>query len=206
MAGVQKAKREEASRKLLEAAVMCVEEKGIDSLHAREIARQAGYSVGSVYKYYDDLDAIIMQVNSVTLARLKQAIGVAVADKSDPLERLNALAFAYYGFAQANRKLWEALFSHRLPEGRSIPDEHRQENVALLAVIGAALLELNPALAPEELDARTRTCFAAVHGFVTVSVERRFVGLTGEAFADEMTFLVEALASPQARAPALSSS
>ena len=198
MAGVQKAKREEAARKLLEAAVACVEEKGIDALHAREVAKRAGYSVGSVYKYYEDLDAIITQVNSVTLGRLKLAIGVAVAEKSDPLERLNALALAYFSFSVANRRLWEALFGHRLPEGRSIPEEHREENVALLAIIGGALLELNPALTADQLDARTRTCFAAVHGFVTVSVEQRFVGLTGETFTSEMAFLVEALAKPKA--------
>ncbi|MBO6673733.1 MAG: TetR/AcrR family transcriptional regulator [Rhizobiales bacterium] len=194
MAGVQKAKREEAARKLLEAAVTCVEERGIDALHAREIAKRSGYSVGSVYKYYEDLDDIITRVNSVTLARLKAVIGVAVAEKTDPLERLKALAHAYFAFASDNRALWEALFGHRLPEGRSIPQEHRDENIALLSIIGEALLALNPDLSPEQLQERTRTCFAAVHGLVTVSVEQRFVGLSGDAFASEMDFLVERLA------------
>ncbi len=196
MAGLQKAKREEAARKLLEAAVACVEENGIDALHAREIAKRSGYSVGSVYKYYEDLDDIIARVNTVTLERLKVAIGAAVAEKADPMDRLKALAHAYFAFAQDNRRLWEALFGHRLPEGRSIPQEHRDENIALLAVIGGALLELDASLSPKQLDARTRTCFAAVHGLVTVSVEQRFVGLSGEMFASEMEFLVERLAGP----------
>ena len=193
MAGIQKAKREEATRKLLEAAIACVEEEGIDALHARKIASRSGYSVGSVYKYYEDLDDIITRVNSATLGRIKLAVGEAIADKADPLARLKALAHAYLAFAADNLNLWEALFGYRLPEGRVIPDAHREDNIALLAVIGQALLELDPGLSEEVLEARTRTCFAAVHGLVTMSVEQRFIGHTGDTLDSEMDFLVERL-------------
>lgn len=194
MAGLQKAKREEAIRKLLEAAVACVEEGGIDALHARELARRSGYSVGSVYKYYEDLDAMISAVNSVTLAQIGVAVQTAIADKPDPLDRLKALAHAYLSFAAANENLWKALFGHRLPEGRMIPDEHREANIALLSLIGTSLLEINPSLDKEALEARTRTCFAAVHGLVSIALERRFVGLSGDTLNNEMDYLVERLA------------
>lgn len=194
MAGLQKAKREEATRKLLEAAVACVEEGGIDALHARELARRSGYSVGSVYKYYEDLDAMISAVNSVTLSQIGQAVGQAIADKPDPMDRLKALAHAYLDYASANENLWKALFGHRLPDGRSIPEDHREANVALLSLIGNALLEINPTLDDETLQARTRSCFAAVHGIVIIALERRFVGLSGERLDSEMDFLVERLA------------
>lgn len=195
MAGLQKAKREEAARKLLEAAVACVEESGIDALHARELAKRSGYSVGSVYKYYADLDALIAEVNTVTLAQIGQAVSQAIAQTSDPLERLKALAHAYLGFANDNKNLWKALFGHRMPEGREIPQEHREANIALLSLIGTSLLEINPELSQDALQARTRTCFAAVHGIVTIAMEQRFVGLSGDALKTEMDFLVERLAS-----------
>lgn len=195
MAGLQKAKREETARKLLEAAVSCVEEGGIDALHARELARRSGYSVGSVYKYYADLDALIAEVSTVTLNQIGKAVSLAIADKSDPLDRLKALAHAYMHFAGANKNLWKALFGHRLPEGREIPPEHRDANIALLSLIGQSLLEINPGLTENALQARTRTCFAAVHGVVSIALERRFVGLSGDALNAEMDFLVERLAS-----------
>lgn len=194
MAGLQKAKREEAARKLLQAAVTCVEEGGIDALHARELARRSGYSVGTVYKYYADLDALITAVNTVTLCQIGQAVQAAIADKDDPMVRLKALAHAYLHFAGENQNLWKALFGHRLPEGRDIPPEHRQANVALLDLIGQALKQINPHLGEDALQARTRTCFAAVHGIVTIALERRFVGLSGETLHTEMDFLVERLA------------
>lgn len=194
MAGLQKTKREETARKLLEAAVSCVEEGGIDALHARELARRSGYSVGSVYKHYADLDALIAEVNTVTLNQIGQTVSLAIADKSDPLDRLKALAHAYMHFAGANENLWKALFGHRLPEGRDIPPEHREANIALLSLIGQSLLKINPQLSEDALQARTRTCFAAVHGVVSIALEQRFVGLSGEALNAEMDFLVERLA------------
>lgn len=194
MAGLQKTKREETARKLLEAAVSCVEEGGIDALHARELARRSGYSVGSVYKHYADLDALIAEVNTVTLNQIGQTVSLAIADKSDPLDRLKALAHAYMHFAGANENLWKALFGHRLPEGRDIPSEHREANIALLSLIGQSLLKINPQLSEDALQARTRTCFAAVHGVVSIALEQRFVGLSGEALNAEMDFLVERLA------------
>ncbi|MEM7398928.1 MAG: TetR/AcrR family transcriptional regulator [Pseudomonadota bacterium] len=195
MAGIQKAKREEAARKLLEAAVACVAEQGIDALHVREIARRAGYSVGSVYKYYADLDEILIAVNTITLGRIKAVVGEAIIGKDDPMDRLKALARAYHSFALENRKLWEALFGHRLPDDRPIPEIHLKENAALLAVIGQSLLELSPKMSAEQLEARKRTCFAAVHGLVLINLENRFVGLSGEVFMREMDFLVERLAT-----------
>lgn len=197
MAGLQKAKREEAARKLLEAAVACVKESGIDALHARELAKRSGYSVGSVYKYYADLDALIAEVNTVTLGQIGQAVGQAITQTSDPLERLKALSHAYMGFARDNENLWKALFGHRLPKGREIPKEHREANIALLSLIGQSLLEINSKLSEDALQARTRTCFAAVHGVVTIAMEQRFVGLSGDTLKTEMDFLVERLASQE---------
>jgi len=195
MAGLQKAKREEAARRLLEAAVTCVDESGIDALHARELAKRSGYSVGSVYKYYADLDALITEVNTVTLGKIGEAVAAAIAEKPDPLDRLKALAHAYLDFASNNENLWKALFGHRLPQGREIPPEHRESNIALLSLIGQSLLEINPELSQNALEARTRTCFAAVHGIVTIAMEQRFVGLSGETLHAEMDFLVERLSN-----------
>lgn len=195
MAGLQKAKREEAARKLLQAAVACVAESGIDALHARELAKRSGYSVGSVYKYYADLDALIAEVNTLTLGQIGEAVAGAIATINDPMDRLKALAHAYLGFASSNENLWKALFGHRLPQGREIPPEHREANIALLSLIGQSLLEINPELSQDALQARTRTCFAAVHGIVTIAMEQRFVGLSGETLHAEMDFLVERLAS-----------
>ena len=194
MAGVQKAKSEETHRRVLEAAIAAVEAGGIEAVNIRKIAADAGYSVGSVYKHFADQDALLLAVNSVTLGRIKDLMASKVETVDEPLARLKALALAYLAFARDNRNLWMTLFSHHLPEGKAVPEWHIQENIALLGFIAAPLRELDPSMMEEDLAARTRTAFAAVHGLVTISLEARFVGLSGEKLEQEMNFLVERLA------------
>jgi len=194
MAGIQKAKSEETHRRVLEAAISAVEAGGMEAVNIRKIAANAGYSVGSVYKHFADQDALLLAVNSVTLDRIKNVMATAVEGIETPLARLKALAKAYLEFARDNRNLWTTLFNHRLPDGKEVPEWHIQENIALLGFIAAPMKELSPQLGEEALAARSRTAFAAVHGLVTISLEARFVGLSGDKLEHEMNFLVERLA------------
>lgn len=193
MSGLQKAKSEETQRRVLEAAIAAVEQGGLDAVNIRQIAGSAGYSVGSVYKHYKDQDALLLAVNSVTLGRIKSAMLAAIEGIDDPVEELKGLAQTYLGFARQNRNLWTTLFAHFLPEDKPVPDWHIQENISLLGLIAQPLKVLNPDMGDELLAVRTRTCFAAVHGLVAISLEGRFVSLAGETLEDEMDFLVERL-------------
>lgn len=194
MAGVQKAKSEETHRRILEAAVALMEEGGLNAVQIRAVATKAGYSVGSVYKHYADIDALIIAVNAITLQRINDTMTEATEGLADPVARLKALAHAYLDFARANVTLWRGLFDHHLADGKDIPDDHRQQNIALLAFIGREIKTLEPHLNDAALAARTRTCFAAVHGLVTISLEDRFIGLSEDTLPVEMDFLVDRLA------------
>ncbi|WP_422038369.1 TetR/AcrR family transcriptional regulator [Roseibium sp.] len=194
MAGIQKAKSEETQRRVLEAAVKAVEAGGLEAVQIRKIAADAGYSVGSVYKHYEDQDALVTAVDTVTLARIKAAMAAAVEGVSDPLGQLKALARAYLAFAQEHRNLWRTLFALKMAEGVPTPEIHVQELVDLLAFIARPLQQLEAGLDDDALAARTRTCFAALHGLVAISLEDRFVGLTEDTLDKEMMFLVERLA------------
>ncbi|MXN64510.1 TetR family transcriptional regulator [Stappia sp. GBMRC 2046] len=194
MAGLQKVKSEETRKRVLGAAVDLMEEGGLDAVQIRSVAERAGYSVGSVYKHYADIDALIIAVNSITLERIHQVMRNATEGLETPIDRLKALAHAYSEFSRENPKLWKGLFDHHLPESRSIPEEHKLANVALLSLIGGELKALDPSMGEDELAARTRTCFGAVHGLVTISLEERFAGLSGDTLSSELDFLVQRLA------------
>ncbi|MEM9632611.1 MAG: TetR/AcrR family transcriptional regulator [Pseudomonadota bacterium] len=194
MAGIQKAKSEETQRRVLDAAVKAVEAGGLDAVNIRKIAAEAGYSVGSVYKHFADQDELLIAVNALTLERIRKEMSHTVKDVEDPLLQLRALAKTYLDFARNNRNLWTALFVHRLPQGRPVPETHIQGNIALLTFIAAPLRQLDPEFSDEQLAARTRTCFAAVHGLVEISLEERFVGLSGDAMDSELMYLVDRLA------------
>ncbi|MEP3276926.1 MAG: TetR/AcrR family transcriptional regulator [Stappiaceae bacterium] len=194
MAGKREAIREDLTKRLLAAAVKRVEEHGLGALRARDITSDAGCGLGTIYKCYADLDDVIINVNSQTLGQLHEAMRAAVKGADTPLAQLKALAFTYLDFALDNKNLWSALFDHILPDEQEAPEWHKKEIASLLSLIGKALKAIDPKLDEAALSARTRTYFAAVHGVVSLSLDDRFVSVSGEALHLELDNLVERLA------------
>ena len=195
MAGKREEVRADLTRRLLQAATARIEKHGFAGLRARDITRDADCGLGTIYKCFADLDDLIIHVNSGTLAKLHEALRTSIAGVAAPVEVLKALAFAYLEFARSNQNLWLALFVHKLPEGEAIPEWHVAENTALLQFIAGAVQKLEPDLDGEALSARARTYFAAVHGIVLISLQGRFVSLSGDVLEAELDGFVEQLAN-----------
>lgn len=193
MTGLQKAKSEETQRSVLEAAVQAVRSGGQDAVNIRKIAAQSGYSVGSVYKHYEDQDALISAVNAITLDRIRAAMLESIDPANDPVEQLKRLAHTYLAFARTERNLWLTLFTYQLPSNKDVPETQLEQTAALLELISVQLKRLHPDLDASLLAIRARTCFAALHGLVTISLEERFIGLSGDVLEAEMDFMVEKL-------------
>lgn len=190
-------KREEARddlrKRLIDAAEARIAAQGLRGLKARDVTADAGCALGALYTAFDDLDRLILQVNSRTLARLGGELQAAVPQGADAKDAMAALAQGYVTFALGNLHLWSALFNHRLPEGIEAPDWHRAEHAVLIAQIIPPLAALRPDLGPDALQQRAKTVFAAVHGVVQLALHGRFVGTPREVLADEVAALVQAM-------------
>jgi len=85
-------------------------------------------ALGAIYNVIADLDDLVIEVNSRTLAALDRKLAAAerisANEPSNPIDRLQQLGTAYLAFAAAHRALWRALFEHRLPDGRSVPEQY----------------------------------------------------------------------------------
>lgn len=188
----EKGRKADLRTRLIEAAEAEIAEKGLLGLKARDVTQRAGCALGAIYNAVADLDELVMRVNSRTLERL----GIALAPASDagsPEAITLALADAYAVFALENRRLWSALFEHRLPEGVEMPDWHRQDHEVLIARIVAPLRKLRPDLPDAEIRLRVRTLFGAVHGVVHLALQGRLVGVPEPQLRQEVAALVGAL-------------
>lgn len=191
------AKRADLRNRLIEAAEAQIARSGLSSLKARELTAEAGCALGALYTAFDDLDTLILHVNSRTLARMGMALREAagrLGPGPEPEAELLALAQAYTQFAIANRPLWLALFDHRLPEGVELPDWHRREHEVLIEVIVPPLARLRPDLGLEALILRARTVFGATHGVISLALQGRFVGVPEAVLHAEVGALVQAMA------------
>ena len=178
--------------RLIDAAEAEIVEKGLAGLKAREVTRLAGCALGGLYNAFKDLDGLILQVNSRTLARLGAAL-VPPDHARTPEAVTLALADAYAGFAMEHQNLWSALFHHQLAADAPTPDWHLKEHEALIARIGAPLAALCPDLSEDALCLRVLTLFGAVHGVVHLALQDRLVGVPQSALRHEVAALVGAL-------------
>lgn len=193
--GKREAAHKALTEKLLEVAIHRIDQSGLENLRARDVTQDAGCALGTLYKCYGDLDDLIIHVNSETLGKMREALNEAVSDISEPSEALKVLAFAYLDFAISHKNLWSAVFKHRLRDGESTPEWHMLENKALLDLIAKPMSEISPGLNQQQLQARTRTYFAAVHGIVSISLQDRFISLSGEVLRTELEHFVSRLSS-----------
>ncbi|MBD9488083.1 TetR/AcrR family transcriptional regulator [Ensifer sp. ENS11] len=194
MTDKRQAKKADLKARLIAAGTDLIREQGLKGLRARDIAERAGAALGGLYTVFDDLDALILRVNSDTLKRLETALNSAVTPSAEIEETFLNLSLAYLKFALTERNLWSALFEHRMPEGVPVPDWHLAEHAFLIGLIAEPLAPHLQDASAEDVAIRARTFFSAVHGVIAVSLEGRFVGITPELLEREVTVLARLLA------------
>ena len=196
------ARRGELKERLTDAASRLIEAHGLASVKARPLAEKAGCALGAIYTVFPDLDALIIAVSARTLARLEahlDAIAVEVAAEASPREaarqRLVAHALAYLDFAFAHRASWRALFEHRLPEGRRVPEWMVAEQARLFGRVEVLLGPLVPHMGVAQRAILARSLFSAVHGLVLLGLEEKLGVMPFATLREQVERLVSAMAS-----------
>ncbi|MGH8849026.1 MAG: TetR/AcrR family transcriptional regulator [Polaromonas sp.] len=87
---------------MLDAARSVFERLGIEGASIREIARQAGYTPGAIYSYFENKEAIYGALLAESLERLNTVVDAAGSAASNPADLLEAKASAWFGFYAAN--------------------------------------------------------------------------------------------------------
>ena len=177
--------------RLIDLAQARIEASGPDSLKARDLAAEAGCSIGSIYNVFSDIDDLVIAVNGRTFLALGTHVTDAGASKAaGPKERMLAMSLAYHDFAMAHSGRWLALFDASLITRDDLPEWYLAALDDLYAMIDAPLAEIFPHLASDEIRLRARALFFAVHGVVRMAVEQQSTG-AGETRVQKMiTFLL----------------
>ena len=190
-AGSEGPYRERLRATLLRATEAIIADEGLPAAQARRVAKASGCSVGTLYNIFGDIDGLILAANQRTLQDLGRVL-TAVAQRAaggDTLAQLLALAGAYLDFATANQRRWRAVFEHRLPDDRGVPEDYRQDRGKLLALIEAQLETCIPDNA-ERADAAT-ALFYAVHGIVLLSLDAKLGPFEPAQCERQIRFIVE---------------
>ncbi|MDI1255593.1 MAG: TetR/AcrR family transcriptional regulator [Flavobacterium sp.] len=99
---------------ILQGAKKLFLEKGIEQTTIRNIADEIDYSVGTVYVYFKDKNAILHDIHSIGFQELGRNF-TELFTMEDPMERLRKMGVIYMKFAIENSEMYDLMFNVKAP-------------------------------------------------------------------------------------------
>ncbi len=168
----------------LEAAEAIIESEGYGGLSARKVAAAIGYTVGSLYFVFRNLDELIVRINGRTLDQLYAHLIETLSDCRFPQQCIYAMGATYLGFAARHPHRWRMIFEHQ-PRDNSVSLEIHKEKIERLYELMELQLKALVSRPDEEITEAARSLWSSLHGiaFMTIS---RIPPVEGESWANKL--------------------
>lgn len=177
--------REEIQAMAIEAAIDILNEEGTGSLSTRKVARAIGYTVGTLYLVFKNLDDLILHINAATLDELQTDLMAVADDKLEPVDSLKGMALAYFHFAQDHFARWSLLFTHQLADEEVVPEWFDAKVTAVFEKVIVPLHEIRPDCDEQTCLQAAREIWSGVHGACDLGLKGK-LSLGGEFKAELM--------------------
>jgi len=176
--------REEIRELALTAAEALVAEGGHKALSARKVAAEIGYTVGTLYLVFENLDDLLLQVNGRTVDALYDWLSARKGGERADGQALCVLAEAYIDFAEQQASRWNMMFDYVAENDQTLPDWYAQKLSRLFSLIEEAFPDKN--VDPDMVVKAARVLWASVHGICLLKI-RQQMDLAGGQSTREMT-------------------
>lgn len=163
--------------------------EGLNGLTVRRIAQEIGYSPGTLYNHFANLDDLVLQVNAETLDLLLARLRELETSESEPLPVLRAMARTYIAEIRAAPQLWSAVFEHRMAKGSKLPDWFPGRIARLFEPVEVAIAPLFGPDCKADCQRAARVLWAALHGITSLVLSQKLdlvTGFSAEDLADDL--------------------
>lgn len=108
---------------LLATAVALIEEKGVEALSVREVAKRAGVSPAAPFRHFRSRNALITAVAEQAMGRLTDSVRTEMqaTGDADPISALRGIGRAYLRWAHANPTHFQVISSRSLVDFHNSP-------------------------------------------------------------------------------------
>ena len=177
----RKAKEKEDLRELiLQGAKTLFVEKGIEQTTIRSIANAINYSVGTVYVYFKNKDAILHALHTQGFMELSGQFSV-LSSVSDPMERLRAMGRVYIKYALQHPDMYNLMLTVKAPMEflSAINREEWNEGKATFNVLRTTVEQCMEAghFAGHEPEPLSFMIWSLVHGMCSLEIGQRTKGV-----------------------------
>ncbi len=188
----RKAREKEALRALiLKGAKKLFLEKGIEQTTMRNIADEIDYSVGTVYVYFKDKNAILHDLHSIGFQELG-GFFQGLFSIEDPMERLKKMGITYLKFAIENQEMYDLMFNVKAPM-EFIENAKKEDWNEGVATFGALKETVSQCMEQghfkgHSLEPLSFMIWSLVHGMCCLEIRQRTKGVK---FSNPDTILFE---------------
>ncbi|MEW8506325.1 MAG: TetR/AcrR family transcriptional regulator [Candidatus Thiodiazotropha sp.] len=155
----------------LEAAEAIIENEGYDALSARKVASAIGYTVGSLYFVFRNLDELVQRINGRTLDQLYASLIEALSDCRLPQQCIYALGSAYLGFSARHPHRWRMIYEQQ-PRKDNLTLEIYKEKLDRLYELMEIQLKALADVPEEEIIVSSRALWCGIQGIASMTMGR----------------------------------
>lgn len=166
-------KRMELKKMAIAAGLEIIIEEGLNALSTRKVTKKIGYTVGTLYNIFDDLDDFIIQINLTTLEQLTKAMIPQKSDKViDAEQALINIGRDYINFAFYNFNRWNALFLHQIPNNHRLPDENYAYIIELHDYLVETILNIAE-FSKQDAQINAKILWSSIHGICMLGITQK---------------------------------
>ena len=178
--------REELHQLALQAAESIVSAQGYKALSARKVATKIGYTVGTLYQMFTNLEALSLEINGRTLDELHIWLSQQIQGEARGKNTLHILASAYIDFAMQHLHRWNMLFEYVADEKNEQPEWYLLKISRMFQLIEENLPAIDQSKTNYTDEQLSRVLWASVHGICLLKI-RQGLELSGGLSTKEMT-------------------
>jgi AcrR family transcriptional regulator len=162
-------------KEILSAATELFEEKGYEDFSLRQVAEAIGYTPTTIYLYFKDKDDLLLHVAYDGFKLFGESLEQAYQSKTEVLERLQAVGWAYFHFAMSHPIHYRLMFMQRGDFLQQNPDG-QDSMIDSFGVLTRVIKEGTEAkiIIPGDVEAYAVLIWASVHGLVSLVLSQTF--------------------------------
>ena len=162
--------RDEIRDMAISAASKIVEKEGFQSLTARKVASEIGYTVGTLYHVFRNFDDLVIHVNARTIDEIAALIEQKTRKRRDPEACIRVMAEYYVQFATNHPDRWRLVFEHEAPPGLPTPVQMKERRDVMFEMVADNLRKLAPEHVPNEVAHTATALWSGIHGICILAL------------------------------------
>lgn len=158
--------KEELKALIFETAKKIIKKKGYQALSARKLADEIGYTAGTIYSFYKNIDDLIMHINASSVDAIYDKLAKELNSCSSK-KSIETIAKIYVDYSSKNQHLWELLFDYRYKKDFKLPKWYQEKVSRNFDIVAKAIKE--DSNTKKDANKLARVLWAGLNGIIVLS-------------------------------------